>query len=554
MSSLHDDMSPRVDFTQRHAVGRRRTQHPEYVDLKPPCNHACPAGENIQAWLDKAQAGRWREAWEILVADNPFPAIHGRVCYHPCEGGCNRGQLDSPVSIHSVERYLGDLAQREGWVVPKASPSGKRVLVVGAGPSGLSAAWHLAIRGHEVEIHDAGNQAGGMMRYGIPAYRLPRDVLDREIARVEALGVKLVLEHEIEDLLEVQQSGNFDAVYVAIGAQVGRHIDIPARDAAQVLDAVALLHATATGERPRLGRRVAVYGGGNTAMDAARTARRLGIDEAMVIYHRDQARMGAQPSELQDALSEGIEVKWLSSVKDMDGHNVTVEKMALDDDGQPQPTGEYETLQADTLVLALGQITDVDFLRRVPDIEIAADGTVLVGEDMQTGHPGIFAGGDVVPTQRSVTQATGLGKRAARHIDAWLSGGRWQAPPSQRVVGFEALHLPLFDDAAQAHPRELSLAERLGFDEVVQGIDEPSARHEASRCLSCGNCYECDNCYAACPEDAILKLGPGQGYQVDLTLCTGCEACYEQCPCHAIDMVAETAVPETDGHALEVAR
>ncbi len=535
------DMSPPVDLTARHSVGARRTSHPVYVDLLPPCNNACPAGENVQAWLDAAQAGRWRQAWDILTADNPFPAIHGRVCYHPCEDHCNRGELDSSVSIHAVERFLGDMALAEGWVASRAPDTGKSVLVVGAGPSGLSAAWHLARLGHRVEIREAGPIAGGMLQFGIPAYRLPRDVLAREVARVEALGVTIVLNHRVEDLLEEQRQGGFDAVYIAIGAQVGRHIEIPARDAARIVDAMSLLRAASAGETPSLGRRVVIYGGGNTAMDAARTARRLGAEDAMIVYHRDAGHMAAHAFEAAEAQAEGITIKWLTSIKEMTGEDITVERMTIDEAGKIHPTGEIETLKADSVVLALGQSTEVAFLRRVPGIAFDTGGTVLVGEDMQTGHPGVFAGGDVTPAQRSVTNAVGLGKRAARHIDAWLFGRTWQHPERHRGVSFADLHLPIYDDALKAAQPEVPVADRTGFEEIVGGLDSRAAQHEAARCLSCGNCYECDNCYAACPEDAIVKLGPGNGYTVNLDQCTGCRACFEQCPCHAIDMVAEPA-------------
>jgi NADPH-dependent glutamate synthase beta subunit-like oxidoreductase len=243
--------------------------------MMPPCNDACPAGENIQAWLAEAQAGRFRAAWEILVQDNPLAAVHGRVCYHPCENSCNRAKLDVPVSIHAVERFLGDMAIEQGWTLPACPEStGKRVLVIGAGPSGLSAAWHLRRKGHAVEIRDAGPVGGGMMHFGIPAYRLPRDVLDAEIGRIEASGIEIVLNHKVEDLLVERDEGAFDAVFVAVGAHLSRRIDIPARDAGKILDAVSFLKDVEEGEPPRIGRRVAIYGGGNTAMDAARVAKR----------------------------------------------------------------------------------------------------------------------------------------------------------------------------------------------------------------------------------------------------------------------------------------
>ncbi|MDA8250900.1 MAG: NAD(P)-binding protein [Rhodospirillales bacterium] len=534
------DMTPAVDLTAEHGTGPSRVRRPVYVDLLPPCNNACPAGEDVQGWLALAQAGRYRDAFAHLVADNPLPATHGRVCYHPCEGACNRNDLDAAVSIHAVERFLGDLAVASGWELPRGAPaSGRRVLVVGAGPSGLSAAYHLRRLGHDVTIHEAGPVAGGMLHFGIPAYRLPRAELAQEVARIEAMGVRIVLDHKVEDLLAECDAGGFDAVFVAIGAQLSHHVEIPARDAARVLDAVGLLRDVSAGERPLLGRRVVVYGGGNTAMDAARTARRLGAAETLIVYRRDRAHMPAHGFEADEALAEGVAIRWLTTIKEIAGADLTVERMTIDAKGSPQPTGEIETLSADAVVLALGQDTDSGFLHRVPGVQVRRDGTVQVGDDLMTGHPGIFAGGDAVPGQRSVTVAVGHGKRAARHIDAWLRGGRFVAPERPPVVDFAMLHLPVFSDAEPATQRELPLAERIGFDEIMAGLAPSEARREAQRCLSCGVCFECDNCWAACPQDAIVKLGPGNRYRYDFARCTGCAVCFEQCPCHAITMVPE---------------
>jgi formate dehydrogenase (NADP+) beta subunit len=540
LQKLHD-MTPVVDLTREKGTGPIRSRRPTYVDLLPPCNNACPAGEDIQAWLAFAQAGKYRQAWETLIRDNPLPAVHGRVCYHPCEAGCNRNQLDAAVNIHSVERFLGDLATAEQWQLPTDHlPSGKRVLVVGAGPSGLSSAYHLTRLGHSVEIFEAGPLPGGMMHFGIPAYRLPREDLMKEIHRIEQMGVKIVLDHKVEDILKEKKQGDFSAVFIAIGAHVSRHVDIPARDATRVLDAVSFLRGVSTGERPLLGRRVIVYGGGNTAMDAARTAKRLGADEALIVYHRDRAHMPAHAFEADEALEEGVKIKWLTSIKEIAGPSLTVEMMELDANGRPQPTGKFETLQADAVVLALGQQTDSTFLRQVPGIVFKSEGTVVVGPDMMTGHPGIFAGGDMVPSERTVTVAVGHGKLAARHIDAWLRGTTYRAPAKAPVVDFPMLHLPVFSDADPSMQKMLAAGERTeGFTEVASGLSEVQARREAQRCLSCGNCFECDNCYAACPEDAIIKLGPGNRYRYDYAKCTGCAVCFEQCPCHAIEMIAE---------------
>ena len=537
------DLTPVVDLTRERGTGPTRTRRPIYVDLLPPCNNACPAGENIQAWLALAQASKFHEAWDVLVRDNPLPAVHGRVCYHPCETNCNRREVDSAVSIHAVERFLGDLAAEQSWPLPiEGAPSGKCVLVVGAGPSGLSAAYHLTRLGHAVEIREAGPLPGGMLHFGIPAYRLPRKDLMKEIAQIEKMGVKIVLNHKVEDVLAEKLAGSFDAVFIAIGAHISKHVDIPARDAVKVLDAVSLLRDVSTGEAPLLGRRVVVYGGGNTAMDAARTVRRLGAEEALIVYRRDRAHMPAHAFEADEALAEGVKIKWLTTIKTIEGGDLTVERMQVDAQGRAQPTGQFETLQADAVVLALGQDADSGFLRKIPEIQFQPDGTVIVAPNMMTGFPGIFAGGDMVPSERTVTIAVGHGKKAAQHIDAWLRGATYDKKDKHPIVDFAMLNLPIYTDAAPSTQRELPLSDRAsGFDEVLAGLVEREAVHEAKRCLSCGNCFECDNCYAACPEDAIIKLGPNQRYKYDYTKCTGCAVCFEQCPCHAIEMVPEPA-------------
>src|SRR5579872_5324212 len=349
------DLTPVVDLSVHQGAGPFRRQLPHWVSLLPPCNHACPAGENIQAWLALAQAGEYRRAWETLMADNPLPATHGRVCYHPCETACNRSEMDASVSIHAVERFLGDMATREGWTVPVAAPSGKRILVVGAGPSGLSAAYHLTRLGHQVEIHEAGPVPGGMLHFGIPAYRLPRAELLAEIARIEQMGVKIVLNHKVSDVLAERDAGKFDAVFVAIGAQVGKHAEIPARDAVRVLDAVSLLRETGTGDKPMLGRRVVVYGGGNTAMDAARSLRRLGADEALIVYRRDRAHMPAPEFEADEALSEGVKIKWLTTIKEMVGATLPARLMRVVGGGGPQSAAVSRRQRAEGGVGILGR-------------------------------------------------------------------------------------------------------------------------------------------------------------------------------------------------------
>lgn len=531
------------DLRHVHATaGPVRARRPVYLDLLPPCNAGCPAGENIQAWLAHVEAGRPELAWRELVRDNPLPAILGRVCYHPCESVCNRTNLDSAVSIHGVERFLGDLALDRGWQFdPPPEPSGRRVLVVGGGPSGLSAAYHLARLGHQVEIRDASAEPGGMMRYGIPAYRLPRDVLAGEIARIAALGVRITCGHRVDDLAAERRDGGFDAVFVAVGAHLSKHVEIPAREAGRLVEAVAFLRDVAAGERPMIGRRVAVYGGGNTAMDAARVARRLGAEEALIVYRRTRGQMPAHAEEAEDAEREGVRINWLRTITAIDGSQLTVEVMELDESGRPHGTGRFETLAADTVILAVGQDSDTAFLRAVPGVEFSSDGTVVVSASLMTGCPGVFAGGDMVPSERTVTVGVGHGKKAARHIDAYLRGAVVDRPAKHDIVGFDALHPWYFADTARRTQPELDPADRAtDFTEVVGGLSATQATYEAGRCLSCGNCFECDGCLGACPEDAVIKLGAGHRYRFDYDRCTGCAECHDQCPVHAIEMVEES--------------
>jgi 2-oxoacid:acceptor oxidoreductase delta subunit (pyruvate/2-ketoisovalerate family) len=523
-------------------TGTWRTERPAYVDGLPPCSNACPAGEQVQQWLYAAEDGSYEAAWRRLVEDNPFPAIMGRVCYHPCESACNRGQLDSAVGINSVERFLGDHAIDQGWRLPGPGvPTGRKVLIVGAGPCGLAAAYHLRRLGHEVEIREAGDAAGGMMRYGIPTFRLPRDVLDLEIARLLDLGITLRLESRVTDVQATMAEAGFDAALVAVGAQLSHRAYIPAGQSARVLDALRVLGDVAGGDRPQLGRTVVVYGGGNTAMDVARTARRLGADDALVVYRRTRAQMPAADIEVDEALAEGVQLRWLSTITGVDGRLITVEKMKLDEHGYPQPTGEFDELTADCVVLALGQDVDDELLRTAPAVQLR-DGVIEIGPDMMTGLPGVFAGGDVVPSARSVTAAIGHGKAAARAIDRWLAGRHLPADAGQppAPVSFDRLNPWYFSDAPHAVRPRLEAARRVAdFTEVVGGLDEETAQYEARRCLSCGNCFGCDNCYGVCPDNAIHKTDDPPGYVIDYDYCKGCGLCVAECPAGAIVMRPE---------------
>jgi NADPH-dependent glutamate synthase beta subunit-like oxidoreductase len=339
----------------------------------------------------------------------------------------------------------------------------------------------------------------------------------------------------------MMREGGFDAAFVAVGAQLPKRVDIPAQTATRILDAVRVLRDMETGEPPGLARRVAVYGGGNTALDVARTARRLGSEEARIVYRRTRAQMPAHESEIEEALEEGVLVRLLSTIKRIDRTTLTVERMTLDGTGWPQPTGELETLEAHTVILALGQDADTGFMRAIPGVVVRKDGMVEVDRHMMTGHPGLFAGGDMVPAERTVAVAVGHGKSAARSIDAFLRGTTRTAPPEPEPAAFETLNTWYYTDADRTVQPRLDMGRRrTTFEEVTGGLDESAALFEARRCLSCGNCFECDNCYGLCPDNAVVKRGAGERYRFDYDFCKGCGLCAVECPCGAIVMIPET--------------
>jgi NADPH-dependent glutamate synthase beta subunit-like oxidoreductase len=528
-------------------TGAWRTERPVYQHVLPPCQNACPAGEAVRDWLYTAEDGSYEAAWRRLMRDNPLPAVMGRICYHPCETACNRTFLDQAVGINSVERFLGDEAIRRGWTIPvTAAATGRRVLVVGSGPAGLSAAYQLALLGHQVVVREAAHKLGGMMRYGIPRYRLPREVLDAEIARIAAMGVRFETGSPVDDLDAALREGAFDAAFLGVGAQSGKRAYIPAGDSAHMLDALSVLAAAEDRWPIKLGRHVAIYGGGNTAMDAARTARRLGATDAVIVYRRTRDRMPAHESELEEALAEGVQVRWLSTIAHADRGRITVERMELDGSGFPQPTGEFDTLEADSVVLALGQSAELDWLAGAEGIALR-DGGIDVDASLMTGRPGVYAGGDVIGGEQTATHAIGHGARAARAIDRYLNSLAAETPDeSPATAPFDGLNTWYYTDAPASVRPMLEAARRTDtFAEVVKGLTEDNALYEARRCLSCGNCFGCDNCYGVCPDNAITKLGFGPDgeprYSIDLDFCKGCGLCAAECPAGAIAMIPETA-------------
>lgn len=531
-----------VGSSLENRTGSWRTLRPVYVHKLPPCNHQCPAGEDIQGWLFFAESGNYEKAWRHLVKRNPLPACMGRVCYHTCEGACNRGQLDESVGINSVERFLGDNALENGYEFEKpVEKTGKKVLIVGSGPAGLSAAYQLALKGHEVTIKEASPLAGGMMRYGIPKYRLPRRVLNQEIQRILDLGVKLEVNSRVTDIEKEKQQGNYDAVFLGLGASMAKNAYIPGGDAKHMLDAVSVLRSMEGQDEPLLGRRVVVYGGGNTAIDVARSAKRLGA-EPLIIYRRTRDKMPAHDYEVEEALQEGVSVKWLSTITEVEGNKeIKIEKMKLDENGNPQPTGEFETVKADTVVLALGQNVDQSLIDNIKGLNIEK-GIVQVDAFMRTNIPGIYAGGDMVPGDRNVTAAIGHGYKAAYAIDCFLKGIEPKQHPKRTIATFGSLNTWYYSDAPKTVRPMLDLVRRQStFDEVQHGLTEENALFEARRCMSCGNCLQCDNCYGVCPDNAVIKTGDSNvPYIFNYDYCKGCAVCATECPCGAIRMDPES--------------
>jgi formate dehydrogenase (NADP+) beta subunit len=519
-------------------VAKRRKKIAVYLDRLPPCNNACPAGENIQLWLNYFQKGLLQEAWQTIMVNNPMPATHGRVCYHPCETACNRKNCDSSVSIHCVERFLGDLALKNNWRVAVPQSTGKKVLVVGAGPAGLSAAYHLRCLGHEAVIYEAAPFAGGMMHTGIPPYRLPRDILEGEIRTIEACGVKIECDHPVTDIIQEKENGNFDATFLAIGAQADKRVNIPGNNQCPIWGAIDFLKAVEMKTLPQLGSSLAVYGGGNTAMDVARVAKRLGVKDISIIYRRDRAHMPAFALEVEEALEEGVKLLALHTIKEINNNDFVLEVMEMTAEGKPKSTGKTENFSAEMLVLALGQDPELESLRKDASIKITDNGLIAIDETFMTTHAGVFAGGDMITDDRSVTISVGHGKKAARYIDAYLRQKKYTKPVKHEIANHEFLHVDNAPKVEAATQSILAAEERCtNFKEVVAGINAEAAAKEADRCFSCGNCFECDACFNICPVDAIIKLGPGKRYRIDLDTCIGCGKCCRACPCGAIKMV-----------------
>jgi 2-oxoacid:acceptor oxidoreductase delta subunit (pyruvate/2-ketoisovalerate family) len=554
-------MAATLASTLYNKTGSWRYMRPLYVDKTPPCNDACPAGEDIVGYLNLIRQGRYREGWELIMQENPFPGVCGRVCPHPCESQCNRIDLGGAIAIHVQERFLADWAYEKGLKgISPVSPdlSALSVAIIGSGPAGLSCAYHLTRRGYPVTVFEALDKPGGMMRL-IPEYRLPREILDHEIAAIESLGVEIRTGVQLGKDLSLDDLKDYQAVFLAVGQSVSRKLDVHGEDATGILHGIEFLRRLDQGEKSPLGSRVAVIGGGNTAMDAARSARRLGA-EVSILYRRSRHEMPASDEEIEEALEEGVKIEYLVAPVEVltekgkvSGLKCTrMELGELDESGRRRPMpvpGSEHIIEVDTIIPALGQVADLSFLGK--DIK-AERGRVVIDDSGATTCPPIFAGGDVATGYGTVTHAVGSGKRAALAIDRLLQGGALEGfPPLDRniqavprdidptVVDFEDLNPAYFEEEPRPRQAQTPAEERVkDFTEVNRGFDEEVAVAEAARCFSCGTCNQCDNCLIFCPDLAVLRDGE-RPYIFNYDYCKGCGICVTECPRRAISFEEE---------------
>ncbi|UCF85663.1 MAG: FAD-dependent oxidoreductase [Desulfobacteraceae bacterium] len=525
-------------------TGSWRFASPVFIERTSPCNQQCTAGEDIAGYMCLASQGRFEDAWRLIMKKNPFPAVMGRVCYHSCETKCNRAEHDEAVSINMVERFIGDYGLAHNIEIEPTHPQiDKRVAIVGAGPAGLAAAYHLRLRGYAVTVFDANELPGGLMRYGIPLYRLPKEILDGEIGRLSNMGIDFNMGVKIGgDLAWAKIDSGFDAVLVAVGAYKEVGLEIKDTDKKGVFNALEFLREVNLGKWPDTGRKVAVIGGGNSAIDCARVSRRLGADVTLV-YRRSQVEMPAHPEEVEMAREEGVEFIFLASPKEIYGQGevsgIGLLKMSLgeaDSSGRrrPESMGKTFDLNCQTVIMAIGESLRTEDL---PPFIIHEGGRVKTDNFGRIKGSKFFAGGDIIDIPRSVTHAIGSGKRTAVAIDGFLKGMENHQNPGGETIGYSGLNPFYFDHRPRTKTHIVPVDKRLrGFQEIVASPSEKESVYEAGRCFNCGSCTECGNCYVFCPDCSIIKDPDGYRYVVDLDYCKGCGICVQECPRGAMKM------------------
>ena len=554
-------------------TGSWRYLRPRYLNMVPPCNQGCPAGNDVEGFLSLIAAKKHVEAWRLLKEENPFPAVCGRVCYHPCETVCNRGDLDHSVAINSLERFAAEHAVENEVFVKVKPASGKSIAIIGSGPTGLTSAFHLARMGHDVVVFEADEDPGGLMRYGIPEYRLPNEILDAEIESIRSLGVKIECNTRIGRDKSWEELQVFDALLIAVGVHQNNKLGIENENTKGVFSGLELLGKVARGLKTDLGKQTVIIGGGNSAADSARCALRLG-SEVTLYYHRSRKEMPIFEEEIYEAEREGLKVEFLRQpvkILTTDGRvsGLQLRQTVLgepDASGrrrpEPVPGTEYE-VKADTILTAIGESAELDFLPPEIRCEQRRVAISLFGE---TSLANVFAGGDAALSDHNVAKAIGSGKAAACAIDAKLRGHQLDestiigkngavsvakylktgqahtaSPESNQVVDYQALNLNYFEQSARKKLQKLDLKERMsGFREINQPYPQETAVNEAERCFHCGVCTMCDNCFVYCPDVAITRKSHEKwGYEINLDYCKGCGICVYECPRSSMVMEEE---------------
>jgi len=527
------------------------------VEKTPPCTDGCPNHNKIRKMLmliSKAEdyeipyEKAFEDAFQIFAETTPFPSVCGRVCPHPCETACNRNEKEGAVSINKVERFIGDYALEKGFKPKKLTDEtrAEKVAVVGSGPGGMSAAYHLALRGYPVTVFEAFPKTGGMLRYGIPAYRLPHDILDGEINRILDLGVELKTNTAVgSDVSMDDLRKEFKAIFVAIGAHQGIQLRIEGEEASNVFTGTDFLHRVNTGESVEIGDKVVVIGGGDTAIDAARVSRRLGAD-VTILYRRTKTEMPAIDEEIDGAIEEGVKIHFLAAPAQIYQNGGTAtgmkcQQMELgepDDSGRRRPVpieGETFDLEFTCLIAAVSQAPDFKGFENF----IEGRDWIKVDDKFKTKEDSVYSGGDNV-NLGLVIDAIAHGRVAALAIHEMIAGESMPAPsPNGEVLKSDKMLLHYYKEAERQPYKEVPVDERLKsmVAEIVSTYTEDEAVAETRRCMSCGMCFDCATCWSYCQDNAIIKpLIKGELYKVKLEFCTGCKKCAENCPCGYIEM------------------
>ncbi|HLB24820.1 MAG TPA: NAD(P)-binding protein [Nitrospirota bacterium] len=535
---------------------------PKYQPKAPPCTYKCPSSVDVRGYImhlsQSEMYGRTfdqslAEAWYMLTDKNPFPAATGRVCPHPCESECNRASIEGPLNINNIERYMGDYGISNSLPLRKLTEQkrAESVAIVGSGPAGLSCAYQLARRGYGVTVYEAFDKPGGMLRYGIPSYRLPEDVLDAEIKKILDVGVQLKVNTKVgKDVsMDELRKGN-KVVFMGIGAHAGKKMGIPGEDAPNVMTGAEFLHRVNVGEKVGIGKKVVVVGGGNSAIDAARVSVRLGADVTLS-YRRTRAEMPAIAHEIDSAIEEGVNIEYLTApveivVKDGKAVGLKVQRMEL---GEPDASGRRSpkpvpgsdfVIEASFVIPSISQEPEWEGLETIKNEK----GWISADTAGKTPVEGVYAGGDVVNQLGLVTEAIGLGRIAAEAIDSYIQDKGAQAEEAPlTVVRYQTMYREFFPKKDRQSTKHLPAAEVKGSmtKEPALPFSDEEFKTEVSRCMSCGLCFDCDNCWMYCSDGAVEKKAKdtprGTHYEFILDKCQGCKKCAEACPCGYIDMV-----------------